>query len=62
MVDFDIKNVGTCDKQLFAVHDADDDDDVDKNHLIASVGGNMPARFAWADIKVLSMSVLLTQT
>ena len=62
MFDFDVKNVGTCDKQLFSVHDEDDDDDVDENHLIASVGGNIPARFAWADIKVLSMSVLLTQT
>ena len=31
-------------------------------HLIASVGGNMPARFAWADIRVRSTSVLLTRT
>ena len=46
-------------------HDhGDDDDDADdhENHLIAFVGGNIPARFAWADIRVLSMSVLLTQT
>ena len=43
-------------------HDGDKDADVHENHLIAFVGGNMPARFDWADIRVLSTSVLLTNT
>ena len=42
--------------------DHDDDADDHKNHLIDFVGGNMPARFDWADIRVLSTSVLLTNT
>ena len=57
-----LKMLAHVTNNLFSVHDEDDDDNVDENHLIASVGGNIPARFAWADIKVLSMSVLLTQT
>ena len=43
-------------------HDRDKDADDHENHLIAFVGGNMPARFDWADIRVLSTSVLLTNT
>ena len=44
-------------------HDDDGEDaDDHENHLIAFVGGNMPARFDWADIRVLSTSVLLTNT